>query len=396
MFHLRAPQVGPRAATRQNARARAPRSPSYALAAVALALLAACGASSKTGFDTSTFAGEDAGAAGPSGAGAPGTFSAADGGEAPVIPDDAACAAVREAAVSTPVNLFIMFDKSSSQAGSKWEAAKAGLKAFLDEPRSAGIRAALGLFPRPIDATPSCDQAAYKTPRVPFGVLPGNAPALMAVLAAETPNGPDTPIYPALGGALLGAIAEAQARPGESAAVLLVTDGEPAGPAPRCGGVNPEDAAEIAKLAESGARFSPAVRTFVIGLPGVPPAIANQIAAAGGTQRAYIVASTSVQAEFQKALSAVRGQALPCDFVLPPKLEDKSFAYDKVNVAVTRSGAAGAETLPQSPACSGMGWRYDDPADPKRIVLCPEACAALREDFGARVDILLGCATILR
>jgi len=371
--------------------------PRVAALVLAACAAAACGASVPGG---GFVAGDGAAAAGPTGgegpgsAGGPGGFQEEDGG-AKVSPD-AACAAVHESAVSTPVNLYVMLDRSSSLAGGKWDAAKAGLEAFVSDARSAGLRVALNFFPRPIDATPRCDQNAYRAPRVPFAALPANAPSVVAALHAETPNGTDTPIYPALGGALLAAIAEAQARPGERGVVLLVTDGEPAGPAPLCGGANPEDVAEIERLAASGLAFSPSVRTFVVGLPGVPPGTANRIAAAGGTTQAHLVGTSSVQQHLVEALQRVRGESLPCEYALPPRLADRTYAYDQVNVAVT-PGGGGEVPVAHSPACAGgEGWRYDDRASPTRILLCPATCARLRTDFAAQLQILLGCATVIK
>jgi hypothetical protein len=308
---------------------------------------------------------------------------------------DAACASVHEEGKVTPLDLFIMLDKSSSEVGTKWDASKAGLQAFVSDPHSNGVRVAIGFFPRNADATPACDQNAYATPKVPFDALPQNGGSIVSAIGQETPDGIDTPIYPALGGALLGAISEAKARPGEAGAVLLVTDGEPSGPAPTCGGVNPEDPVEIAKLAHAG--VAAGVRTFVIGLPGVSSNIANQIAAAGGTSHAYIVAGTNLQADFQDALNQVRGNALPCDYALPQKVADRTIAYDKVNVDYTKLGAQNPEVIPQNGGCpaNGEGWSYDDPKNPQHIVLCPATCGRVKADGGGKVEILLGCDTIV-
>jgi hypothetical protein len=347
-----------------------------ALAAAALLVLS-CGSNKKDGYSNPDDSfGSDGGAFGPLG--------------------DAACASVHEEGKVTPLNLFIMLDKSSSEVGTKWDASKAGLQAFVSDPQSSGVRVAIGFFPRNPDATPACDQNAYATPRVPFDVLPQNGSPIVAAVGQETPDGVDTPIYPALGGAILGAMGEAKARPGETGAVLLVTDGEPSGPAPTCGGVNPEDPAEIAKLAQAG--VGQGVRTFVIGLPGVSSNIANQIAAAGNTSHAYIVTGTNLQSGFQDALNQVRGNALPCVYVLPQTVANRTIAYDKVNVDYTKLGAQNPEVIPQNGGCpSGAeGWSYDDPQNPQHIVLCPATCGRLKGDAGGKVEILLGCDTIVR
>jgi hypothetical protein len=311
------------------------------------------------------------------------------------LPDpDAACALVTEEAISLPLNLYMMMDKSSSMVGDKWDSAKVGLTAFVNAPKFAGTRVALRFFPRDPDAVPECDQTAYREPVVPFGPLPGNAAAIVQAMDAEAPDGFSTPIYPALGGALLKGIEVAQNNPGEASAVLLVTDGQPVGPQGLCGGVDPEDPAEIANLAAAGADYNPPVSTYVIGLPGVDQAFANQVAAAGGTGAAVLVGATNVAAEFEAALAQVTGEALPCEFEMPSLVLDGDVAVTSVNVLLTIGGGQ-PSLLPQDATCQGAGWRYDDPASPSKIVLCPDSCAAVKDAEAAKIQILLGCATVV-
>ncbi|WP_437304901.1 vWA domain-containing protein [Sorangium sp. So ce388] len=362
----------------------------------AAGLYGAC--SPDSGLDSGSSSSEGAGA-GSSGGVEP------DGGllgDAPVdIPPDpdAACGLVTEEAVIVPLNLFIMMDKSSSMDGenpmveSKWDSAKVGLTAFVNSARFAGVRVALRFFPA--DGMPTCDQNAYKTPLVPFGPLPDNASAIIDAIEAEEPDGLSTPIYPALGGALLQGIEMAQNHPGEASAVLLVTDGKPQGPAAQCGGANPEDPAAIAGLAAAGARYRPPVRTYVIGLPGVDQSIANQIAAAGGTDAAVLVASTNIAREFERALAKVTGQALPCELEVPAQVAGGQVAFNDVNVLFGLDGAP-QDVLPQRPGCDGPGWRYDDPDAPTALVLCPDTCNAARNAAAAKIQILLGCETVIR
>src|SRR5690606_32395878 len=146
-------------------------------------------------------------------------------------------------------NLYVMFDKSGSMAGNKWEAAKTGLGAFLADEASEGITVALRFFPRDADATPACDQQAYATPTADFAAPPGGAATIMAAVDAEQPAGFSTPMYPALGGAILKGIEKAENAPDEVSAVLLVSDGTPEAPAATCSGVDPEDPQAIADLA---------------------------------------------------------------------------------------------------------------------------------------------------
>ncbi len=313
------------------------------------------------------------------------------------VPDNT-CGYKSENAETHPVTLYILMDRSSSLGGSglfKWDAAKAGITAFVNDPGSAGITVGLRFFPRPADNVPACDQKAYQTPEVPFGVLPGNAAAIVAALDAASPDGFSTPVYPALGGGILAGIDIASNDPNRRAAVLLVTDGKPQGPAPLCAGVNPEDQAVIEQLAKTGADFNPPVATYVIGLPGVDQTFANGVAAAGGTGSAILVSNVNVEQQFKDALAKVRGEALPCDYAVPKKVSDGEFEVTEVNVVVTYDGKDPA-FIPQVTTCGNKeGWHYDDPANPKRIVLCPATCSKLHGDFKAKIEIALGCETII-
>lgn len=311
-----------------------------------------------------------------------------DGGDAGLDPD-AACGLVTVDAKATPADIYIAVDKSTSMFGTKWNGATAGLSAFVDDPAASGISVALNFFP--LDNNPTCDQYAYKPPAVPYGLLPGNAAAIKGALTAAMPNGFSSPVYPALGGAILASIEDKSNNPGHTASVLLVTDGAPQGPSNLCGGVNPEDPAVIAMLAATG--LSNGVRTFVIGLPGVDQSFANQVAAAGGTGTVILVSNNNVQMEFQQALAKVRGDALPCEYDLPDEVSQGTVDFDHVNVEITPTGKA-TEILPQDATCADLGWKYDDPTNPKKIVFCANSCKAVKADPGGKVQILLGCKTV--
>lgn len=344
------------------------------------------GLSSENGSGSGNGSGN--GSSGASGSGGEGDLF--DAGIQDSGPDpDAACGLITEQAKSTPLHLYIAFDRSSSMVGDKWNSAKAGLAAFLNDPDAVGVRVGLNFFPI---AGAGCDQFAYKEPLVPFGELPQNAAPITQAMNAAAPDGTSTPIYPALGGAILKGIEIAKNNPGHSAAVLLVTDGQPQGPAPMCAGSNPEDPQVIADLAAAGATYTPSVRTFVIGLPGVDQATANKIAASGGTDAAILVSAGNVKAEFQNALAKVRGEALPCEFEIPEKVAGGEVDPGFVNVLFTPGGGE-AVILPQDPECAGEGWRYDDPVKPTHILFCPASCSVVKKDYDAKVQILLGCKT---
>jgi hypothetical protein len=320
-----------------------------------------------------------------------GTGGELDTGLDDVISPDSGCGSVTEEAKSTPLHLYIMMDKSSSMAGFKWDAAKAGLIAFVKDSDSAGVYVGLKFFPRAPDSTEVCSQQAYSTPDTPFAQLPGNATAIETAINGETPNGLSTPTWPALGGAILKGIEIAQNNPGHSAAVLLVTDGVPQGPAATCAGVDPTSTAEIAKLAATGVAFNPPVSTYVIGLPGVDQTFANEVAKAGGSDSAILVSNTNVQVEFQNALAKVRGQALPCDYELPDQVTNGTYDTGKVNVQLTPGGGTPQDIL-QTPDCNTAdGWYYG--AGKTKIILCPNVCDTIKKDYQAKVQIVLGCPT---
>jgi hypothetical protein len=342
---------------------------------------------SSTGFGAAGPGGADGG-----GADGPDLFGDGDSGITDAIDPDAACGKVTKQATSTPLDLYILLDKSSSMVGDKWTGAQGGLGAFVTDPASAGIFVGLKLFPRAPDAVPACDQPAYETPDVPFAALPANAKPITDAMAAAMPDGFNTPIYPALGGAILESIALLQKSPGNRAAVLLVTDGQPSGPAPLCAAVNPEDPTVIANLAATGASQVPPVLTYVIGLPGVNQAFANQVAAAGGTGAAILVGASDVKGEFEAALAKVRGEALPCEYVLPDEVTMGTYDTGHVNVLYT-PGAGSPTVLPQDQTCASTGWKYDDPAKPTKILLCPASCSVVKKDGTGKVDVLLGCKT---
>lgn len=372
---------------------------------LAIAGLAGACAPSSNGSPTDGSGGGTTNGAG--GAGGTGTTSSStddDGGTlfdvstADVLPNaDAACAVITQEALSIPLNLYILLDKSQSMAGDKWDGAKAGLDAFVNDASFGSVKVALEFFPRPVDAVPGCEQSAYKTPDVAFGPLKSNAKAISDALAAESPNGFTTPTYAALGGAILEDLDVQAQNPGEVAAVLLVTDGLPDGPAPLCAGVDPTDPAVIAALAATG--LSKGVPTYVIGLPGVTKGFADQIAKAGGSGAAILVGNANVAAEFHKALAKIGNQALPCEYQIPALIgTEAELAFDDVNVLFTPGvdGGVGQTTLVgQDATCKGAGWRYDDPAKPTRILLCPAFCDELKQDFGAHIQIQLGCKTVV-
>ena len=183
--------------------------------------------------------------------------------------------------------------------------------------------------------------------------------------------------------------------------MVLATDGLPT----RC---SPYDAAAIAAKAATG--VSAGVKTFVIGvfeprLEAQGKATVDAIAAGGGTGQAIVISSgADVTAEFQQALDKIRGAALPCEYKVPVPATGTP-DYEKINGQFT-SADGKALVIPQvkggAAGCgSAVGWYYDvePPAGtPTKLTLCPTSCGEIKTGSvaGAKVDVLLGCKTIVR
>jgi len=292
-----------------------------------------------------------------------------------------------------PLHLFVVIDKSSSMDGDKWNNTVNSVGAFAAAEASVGIDFALHFLPNP--GAPTCDAQAYKEPDVGWGPLPDIAPDVATALEVANPDGQSSPMYPALGGALLATIERIDQFPGEAAAVLLMTDGAPQGPATLCSGVDPESTEAIAQLAANAFDRDNPVFTFVVGLQNVDLDFADAVADAGGTGEAFPIFGDNPAASLQEALDAIRSQALPCSYELPSELTDPDDAVsiNEVNVEITVEGDV--STIPRNDDCDGAGWRYDDPDSPSEILLCPASCEDLRSDPVGRLEIVLGCETIV-
>lgn len=234
----------------------------------------------------------------------------------------------------------------------------------------------------------TCEAQDYADLDVTIQALPGAAGAIATSIDAHGPAGA-TPTAPALQGAIDAAKAHATANPDHIVAVVLATDGVPSECAPQA----PSD---IASIAATGLGGSPEVLTFVVGLGDL--GALNEIAAAGGTQNAFIVnPNQNASQQFLDALNAIRGTLLSCEFDIPTP-ERGTLDYGLVNVQFTPEGSE-AQVIPQVAgidACdSSGGWYYDAPSSPTKILMCPSTCDALKSG-NAALEIVLGCETIVK
>lgn len=125
-------------------------------------------------------------------------------------------------------------------------------------------------------------------------------------------------------------------------------------------------------------------------------------AAAAGTQHFAAASATGgltfsiCEADWSGLFSALAtevGQSanVPCDFAIPmPSGED---ALDPFTLNVVLTNAEGRTLTLQhtdSAQCHASGFSHNDPNNPTRIVLCPEACKAANQ--AKQLDVVFGCA----
>jgi hypothetical protein len=185
------------------------------------------------------------------------------------------------------------------------------------------------------------------------------------------------------------------AHPDREVVILLLTDGRPEAavtcPQTGCCPTLP-DAVAAANECVTG---NPAVRTYVL---GVGPLLSDlqQLAAAGGTQRAYLVESTNVVQQVLQALRAIRSTASRCELGLPKNAQGQVVDPKTLNLHYEMS-PCDHRPIPRVRSlaeCGGAaGWFYDDPVQPTRVHLCPASCDQL-SDPQIRLTFS-GCAGML-
>ncbi|HET9955830.1 MAG TPA: vWA domain-containing protein [Polyangiaceae bacterium] len=319
-------------------------------------------------------------------------------------PDDAGCVGEQYAGETVPLDVYVLFDQSCSMScpislggpgrccmgdpNARILPVRQAMAAFLRDPRSAGIGLGLGYFgQRPLGQA-SCRPTDYETPDLPIG--DAQAEALIASLEVAQPTG-ETPTGAALRGACTYIDRARSERPGRSVALLLVTDGIPETPLTNCGATLTD---AVAAARECSSRPVP-IKTYVLGI-GQALSNLDQIAAAGGTQEAYLVEGGDVARMMLEALNAIRGKAsIPCQLEIPPAPSGRDLDTQEVNLGLCDADGNAQSTLyvGSSSDCSSTGgWYYDDPANPRQILLCPTSCA-IASTPGAQLYYSVGCQT---
>lgn len=271
----------------------------------------------------------------------------------------------------------------STGPGTIYASASEAVRDFATAPESAGIGIAIRGY------SEECDVGAMAAPEVPMATLPENAAPVEAWLdrGLLSPTYGGTETVPAMQGAVQFMRQWSLDHPDSKGVILLVTDGEPDS---GCAGD------DVAAVAADGLAGAPSIPTYVLGLGNI--ASLNAVAQAGGTGQAFVVSDPAASgAAVIEQLNAIRGEAkpLPCEFLIPAGGERTP---DLVNLDFTPVDGSPAMTIPRVPdasACgAGGGWHYDNPTAPSTLVACDATCGMLA-GAGGRVDIALGCPTVL-
>lgn len=329
--------------------------------------------------------------------------------DASVSDPSVACVTVHAGAELLPVHLAFAFDVSGSMGKGdelwhdrslKWDPVVAATRAFFDDTASDGLLASLTFFPADGDEDERCDATVYEAPDVEMTELPSQA--FSDAIADIDPQSADdwrggTPTLFAVQGVESSIRAYREDHQGHFA-IVLVTDGYPQG----C-----DDAADSvdAVAEEVTAARADGIDTYVIGVAnppvdGAPDTVSDlhAIAEAGGTEQAFLIDTGDPSATsdaFDSAVSAIAGRAIACSLEIPRAPDNREL--DKQKVAVTyASGSAAPITLTYDADCAGeMTWHYDNPADPRAIELCDDACTTIQADPDAELGIDFACEQLL-
>lgn len=304
-------------------------------------------------------------------------------------PELRSCAKATLESKVKPVDLIIMFDRSSSMLDgvgttTRWAIATEAMQGFVKTVST--MKASLSFFGSGVKREEVCDPSSYLVPRIPLTSLPDHANEFATVFTSTRPFG-STPTAAALEGALLQARA-IEDKGVERPVIIFVTDGLPEG----CGTEKDDIANAVAISDQARAR---AIPMFIV---GVGPNLHNlQALASDNQQNLFLIdanAPADLSSSLAKAFDTIREDAneSACSLEVPQRSPSgEAIDANEVNVSFDASSP-----IAHDDTCEGgLGWRYADGGDAgRRIVLCPSTCEAVRG--GQPVTLTFGCATVLR
>lgn len=357
-------------------------------------------------FGNAAAGGDGAGGATVTDFGTSGTGSGT-AGNPPVVATDGgqACATAASAAELEPVYLAFAFDVSGSMGKGdepwhdkslKWDPVVLATRGFFEDDASAGLTASLTFFPEDGDEDERCVQEAYAEPDVSMTALP--SPAFGdAIDAIEPASEGDwrggTPTAWVMRGTRAFALDHRQDHPGRYA-IVLVTDGYPQS----CD--DADDTIE-AVVAEVELARADEIATYVVGvenppLPDAPDTLSDlhEIAAAGNTGQAFLIDTgdpARTSEAFKQAIDEIRATSISCALAIPEPPDGQTFDKEKVAVRYASGGAQATSFTYDDSCATASAWHYDDPADPRQIVLCESTCELVQSDPEASFEVEFAC-----
>jgi hypothetical protein len=319
-----------------------------------------------------------------------------------ILNQDTACVTATAEAKPVPLDMYLMQDSTGSMGSdcnvgqttaSKWCRTINALDGFVRSVTQTGNQLALKFFDSDL-ATDCGGTSFYNTPAVPLTMLPvaGNNPITNALNSAS-PGGL-TPTEGAIRG--IAQFAPSHKTTGRVMIGILVTDGDPTD----CNTQIAYLASIIQQLVQSAK-----VRVFVVGMTGASFDKLETMATAGGAQshtnfcggainpcHFYNVADGDPQA-FIAAMQQISQSAIACTYVMP-KTDAGIIDPKQVKVEYLPGGQPPAQTFTRvddASKCVPDGWYYDNNTNPTSITFCPQTCAKVQADQGAKLSILLGC-----
>jgi hypothetical protein len=123
----------------------------------------------------------------------------------------------------------------------------------------------------------------------------------------------------------------------------------------------------------------------------------NQIAEAGGTDRAYLTDANDIAGSVLQALNAIRADAaIPCTLPVRPPRDGSTLDYNYVNLGICDAGGNNVSTyyVPSAQDCGDAGgWYYEDTASGRAIQLCGATCDTV-SIAGSQLYYTVGCQRV--
>jgi len=287
----------------------------------------------------------------------------------------------------SPLDLLVVLDVSGSMDYDlKWVGVKSALKSFVTKSEFDGLGVGLQYFP----LRAQCSLDAYQAPAVPIGTLPAIGPTIASSLDLQQMSG-GTPTVKVLEGATTYAASWLAANPTHKSVIVLATDGMPDGTCKAVTKGLPNSLANVLSVAKAAAEATPPVKTFVIGV-GKDLSALNQIAAAGGTEKAILVdTAKGADVAFLAALTEIRRSALGCDFEVPITTEvDPKRA--QVRFVLDEGGVLWFGNVGDKAGCvKGKGWYFDDPKAPTKLQFCDDTCTTVTQGKTGKLYVEFAC-----